>query len=55
MYYILSYKGKTLGQPMNRDKAESKLKQLSLCMNNLEIVAYEPKQHIQSTLQKQIG
>ncbi|UUZ91587.1 hypothetical protein LJK87_39270 [Paenibacillus sp. P25] len=42
MQYILSYKGKTLGQPMTHEKAEIMLKQLSLCMNNLEIVAYKP-------------
>ncbi|TVY10828.1 hypothetical protein [Paenibacillus cremeus] len=41
--YILSYKGKTLGQPMDLLKAEAVLKQMSHCFKQLQIIPYHPK------------
>ncbi|MCZ8522921.1 MULTISPECIES: hypothetical protein [Paenibacillus] len=38
MKFSISYKGKLLGHPMNREQAEAALLKLSLCMNNLQIV-----------------
>lgn len=39
---------------MTHEKAEIMLKQLSLCMNNLEIVAYKPQPAVQPSMRKQI-
>ncbi|WP_127585845.1 hypothetical protein [Paenibacillus koleovorans] len=38
MPYFIGYKGKKLGQALSRPDAEEKLKQLSRCFNQLEII-----------------
>ncbi|CAG7652984.1 hypothetical protein ACFQI7_31080 [Paenibacillus allorhizosphaerae] len=51
--YILCYKGKSLGKPMEWSDAEVRLQQMSRCFNGLEIVPWHandnaetiPEQH----------
>ncbi|WJH37063.1 hypothetical protein MJA45_05040 [Paenibacillus aurantius] len=38
MKYVLSYKGRKLGETMDRELAEAMLVQLSACFRGLEIV-----------------
>lgn len=54
MQYILSYKGKTLGKPMTQEQAEIKLKQMSQCFNDLEIVPYVREQQPVQLAEKHI-
>lgn len=37
-YYVLAYKGKSLGSPMTRDEAEAKLIIMQRCFHGLELV-----------------
>jgi hypothetical protein len=40
-YYVLCYKGKTLGPPMVRDEAEAKLIIMQRCFYGLELVPFQ--------------